>query len=226
VRIGQWLRLSVEVVGRVCHVYVGDVTEPQLTFPHFELESGELGLKPRVVGGPVWVDNVKVIEIARLSYAGPQRPIDAYQPRSLLTSWQIAGPFTRTEDVLAEGSRPAERRWREFAVDARGAVMTTKVLDFHGPRTVAYFRTTVHAEHAGRAVFRISTVDDLALWINGQFRAFIPRGELAWFDFASNTAHDGQRIPIDLIPGANEIVLRARGGVYASGGFFARLERS
>ena len=225
VRIGQWQRLRVEVVGRVCHLYVGDVAEPQLTFPHFEGDSGEFGFEPRSVGGPVWLDNVKVVEIEHLSYAGPPRPTHAYAPETLLTSWQVAGPLTRTEDALAEASAPAEARWRAFPVDARGAVVTATVVDYHGPRTVAYFRTSVRAERDERAVLHVSTVDDLALWMNGRLHAIIPRGEPAWFDFASNPAHKGQRIPVDLRAGANAIVLRTRGGVYASGGFFATLER-
>jgi len=75
IRIGQWQRIRVEIAGRTCHFYVGDVAEPQLTFSEFDLESGALGLKPRVIGGPVWVDNVKVTPITRLSYAGPPQPM-------------------------------------------------------------------------------------------------------------------------------------------------------
>jgi hypothetical protein len=225
IRIGHWQRLRVEIVGRVCHFYVGDVGEPQLTFPDFEEKSGAFGLEPRSVGGPAWVDNVKVVEITHLTYAGSPRPTRMYAPEQLLTAWQVAGPFTRTEDAIAEGFGHEKWRWRQFSVDPRGAVVTAKMVDYHGPRTVAYFRTIVHADQAARPVFHISTVQDLALWVNGRFREFVPRRELAWFDFASNTAHSGQRIPIELKAGPNEIVIRARGGVYASGGFFARLER-
>jgi len=224
IRIGKWQRLRVEVVGRVCHFYVGDVAEPQLTFPYFEGESGAFGLEPRIVGGPVWIDNVRVTKITRLSYTGAPRPGLAYTPEKMLTLWQVAGPFTRTEDALAEGSTQVDGRWRAFAADARGAAVTAKVVDYHGPQTVAYFRTIVRAERAERAVLHISTADNLALWVNGRLQWLLPKGELAWFDFASNPAHNGQRIPIDLKAGANAIVLRTRGGVYASGGFFATLE--
>ena len=44
------------------------------------------------------------------------------------------------------------------------------------------------------------------------------------FDFPSNPAHRGQRIPVPLQRGDNHLVLRVRGGVYASGGFYARME--
>jgi len=90
---------------------------------------------------------------------------------------------------------------------------------------VAYFRTTVRSERAERAALQISTIDDLALWINGRLNSFIPRGDVAWFDFASNSAHKGQRTAVYLKAGDNEIVFRVRGGVYSSGGFFVRLER-
>lgn len=52
-----------------------------------------------------------------------------------------------------------------------------------------------------------------------------PRDEREVWDFWTNEEHRGQRIPIQLREGANEIVIRVRGGVYASGGFFARVER-
>ena len=78
---------------------------------------------------------------------------------------------------------------------------------------------------AGPAVLHLSTVDDLAVWINGRFHSFVKREGLAWWDFWFNEEHGGQRIPFDLQEGANEIVIRVRGGAYASGGFFARVER-
>jgi hypothetical protein len=40
---------------------------------------------------------------------------------------------------------------------------------------------------------------------------------------ARTPAHAGRRVPLDLARGANEVVVRVRGGVYASGGFFARV---
>jgi hypothetical protein len=97
-------------------------------------------------------------------------------------------------------------------------------VDYHGPRTVAYFRTSPNVAIGGNAVLHLSTADDLAVWVNGRFHWFVPRGNAAWFDFATNPQHRGQRIPVDLQSGPNDIVIRVRGGVYATGGFFARLE--
>jgi hypothetical protein len=38
-----------------------------------------------------------------------------------------------------------------------------------------------------------------------------------------NSKHAGQSVPISLRSGQNDIVIRVRGGVYATGGFFARV---
>jgi hypothetical protein len=72
--IGEWQRFAAEVAGPVCHLYVGDLTTPKVTFGLYEADSGRLGFKPRVVGGPVWLDNVRVTGIGRLSYSGPRLP--------------------------------------------------------------------------------------------------------------------------------------------------------
>jgi hypothetical protein len=221
---GQWQRFAVEVVGAECHFYVGDMRSPQLTFSALELSAGALGLQPRSVGGPVWVDNVRVNRISQLSYDGPPRPAPGYGQDRLLTDWQVIGPLARTDDAVAEHPTETDQRWQLFAPDARGAVVTGRVVDYHGPRTVGYFRTSPNVAIGGNAVLHLSTADDLAVWVNGRFHWFVPRGNAAWFDFATNPQHRGQRIPVDLQSGPNDIVIRVRGGVYATGGFFARLE--
>jgi hypothetical protein len=226
IRPRKWQRFAVEVVGRVCHFYVGASPVPQMTFPELELDSGALGLQPRSVGGDVWVDNVKVTSIERLSYDGPPRPDPRHDPGALATRWEVLGPLTRTDDEIARSPASPGLQWRPFATDARGAVVTGTVVDFRGPNTVAYLRTRVSREAAGPAELQVSTVDDLALWVNGRFAWFIPRGEAAWFDFFREPGHAGQSIPLELLAGENELVLRVRGGVYASGGFFARVAKA
>ncbi len=225
IEIGEWQRFKVEVIGSEAHVYVGDVDLPQLTFSDLELNSGAIGLHPRSVGGDVWVDNFSVSTIQEFTYAGPPIPEPDYQPDSLVTAWQVVGPLARTEDELARDPNSHNQRWKPFLTDGRGAVVSATVVDYHGPRTVAYFRTTVESPIAGPAVLHVSTVDDLAVWINGRFHWFVRREDLAWWDFWFNEEHRGQRIPFVLQEGVNEIVIRVRGGVYASGGFFARVER-
>ena len=222
VRTAEWQRFAVEVVGRAAHFYVGDMSTPQMTFPFFELDSGAFGLQPRCCGGPVWADNVRVTSIDRLSWTGDQLPRHRYEPASLLTAWEVAGPFDRTRDEIARD--PSCHRWRSFPADERGAVVTARIVDYHGPRSAAYFRTRIDSPAAGEAVLHVSSADDLAIWINGRFRAFSSRSNAAWFDFATNPAHRGRRIPIVLKQGSNDIVMRVRGGVTATGAFFARIE--
>ena len=223
IRTGVWQRFAVEVVGRECHVFVGGAGTPQLTFPWFESDAGALGLQPRSVGADVWVDNVRVVPLSALSYGGPSVPPATYEPGALITDWMVAGPMAHTRDDLARSPGAHAGRWRPIQTDGRGAVITASVVDYHGPATVAYFRTLVSRRNAGPAVLEISTVDDLALWVNGRFHWFIPRAAAAWFDFFRTSAHAGQRIPLDLKSGDNEMVFRVRGGVYASGGYFARI---
>jgi hypothetical protein len=223
--VGEWQRFKVEAIGSTCHFYVGDMSTPQLTFAELELKAGAIGLKPRSVGGDVWVDNIVVTSIRKFSYVGPPRPLPIrYETEALLKEWKVVGPLVQTRDDLARRPAAWERRWRPFATDRRGAVLTSRVVDYLGPRTVAYFRTQIKADRNKKAILHLSTVDDLAVWVNGRFRAFIAREELAWHDFRRNPNHQGQRTPIELKRGVNEIVFRVRGGVYASGGFFAGLE--
>lgn len=225
IRIGEWQRFKVEVIGAEAHFYVGDMEKPRLTFSSLEIDSGALGLKPRSVGGEVWVDNLSVESIESFGYSGSPIPPVEYHPEQLLTEWKVIGPLPRTEDMVARRPGEFEDRWRPFSADDRGAVVTGRVVDYHGPNTVAYFRTRVMADAPGDAVLHLSTVDDLAVWVNGLFWWFVDRDRRAWHDFWSNPQHESQRIPISLLQGENEIVLRVRGGVYASGGFFARIEQ-
>jgi hypothetical protein len=221
-----WTRFKVEVIGSTCHFYVGNMEVPQLTFSELELSSGEIGLQPRSVGEDVWVDNIRVSSIKAFSYTGPAKPDGlTYDTDSLLTKWEVIGPLERTNDAVAQKYKNRINKWRPFPTDRRGAVITAQVVDYHGPNTVAYFRTTFSVQNAGEVFLNISTVDDLALWVNGRFQWFIPKGNLAWYDFWKNPEHKGRLIPLSAAAGKNEIVLRVRGGVYASGGFFARIEQ-
>jgi hypothetical protein len=221
IRTAQWQQFAVEVVENAAHFYVGGSPTPQLTFSGFERRSGAIGLQPRSIGGDVWIDNIRVIAIERLSYAGP--PIPAVRPdrSELLTEWTVAGPFTAGDDSLAQSPERHARQWRPFETDDRGAVVSGRVVDYHGPNTVAYYRTRVRSETDRRAELRLSTVDDLAIWLNGRLHSHVARGDAAWFDFLQNPSRKPQSIPLELKAGINELVLRVRGGVYASGGFFA-----
>lgn len=221
---GRWQRFRVEIVDGVAHFYVGDFTIPALTFPIAEPGRGLLGLQPRSVGSDVWVDNLTVRAIMRHSYTGEQRPgVGSLPPHAPTRLWDVLGPLPRTNDAVVRF--PDEHPWRPFLPDARGAIETARVVDYHGPNTVAYFRTSVSADVAGRATMRVSSVDDLAVWVNGEFNGFAPREDYAWFDVGRNAEHAGNPIPITLRRGVNTVVVRVRGGTYAAGGFFVRFER-
>ena len=232
--IGRWHRFVAEVKGRDCHVYIGETKAPDLTFDLFEGTSGPIGFKPRIVGWPVWIDNVRVTSIDRPSYDGPPIPEIAYDATDLLTDWEVFGPLHGPSIELERGEAKTRSAalWRPFAVDRRGAVVTGRVTEYASERPVAYFRTRVSSNQAKEAVLHFSTTDELALFVNGQFNGFVYRdGYLAidndwnaWHDFALNPDHVGTRVRVPLREGSNEIVLRVRNGQFASGGFFGRLE--
>jgi hypothetical protein len=233
VLIGEWGRFTAEVIGTVCHFYVGDLTTPKITFELPDLDSGPAGLKPRVVGGAVWVDNVRVEDLDGFSYQGPSLPRDVdYRPDLLVTDWEVLGPLPRAVEALEFASPPyesvtlageGEYSWRNFQIDRRGGVLTGRVVDFHGPNTVAYFRTDLTVPEGVEARLELSSVDDLALWRNGAFQGYRYAEDLAWHDFGRNPDHPVTGWSLPLLPGMNHILIRVRGGRYASGGFFARL---
>jgi len=230
ITIGEWQRFALEVVGRDCHLYLGSFDEPAITTDLFEGERGAFGLKPRVAGGPVWVDDLRVTRIERATWQGPRRPpAPSYQPDRLVTEWLALGPLLATSAavegavnatavVVHEHGGPA--RFAPFETDARGAVVTARLVDFRGPATVAYFATMVEVDVPSR--FALSSIDDFAVWVDGEFRGYGYAGRFAWHDFAWNDEH-GTSGSVELTPGRHVILIRVRGGRYASGGFFAAL---
>lgn len=224
VRAGEWQRFRMEVVSGVAHVYIGPGNVPQLTFMIPEAGPGRLGFQPRSVGKAVLLDNIVVRRLDRHSYQGPPIPAPDYQ-RGRELAWQAAGPYDRTRDAIVSDSVEYSDVWRAFEADSRGAIETARLLDFHGPNTVAYLRTRVHADSSGPAILRLSSVDDVALWVNGRFEGFYYRQDQAWHDHDRNDAHAGTAIRIRLNRGQNVIAVRVRGGTYAAGGFFAALDR-
>ncbi len=233
--IGRWQRFAAEVRGSACHFYVGDLEVPKVTFDFYEGTAGKAGFKPRVVGGPVWIDNLRVTAIDELSYRGPRRPLGiVYDTADAITDWQALGPLTRTHtsvetatgrvDAVTDGG--SEHRWRPFPADPRGAVISGRVTDFLGSRTVAYFRTSVEVAEGEQARLELSSLDPMAIWVDGGFEGYIERRDrFAWHDFGRNPEHPRTGGYIPLAPGVHHLLIRVRGGAYATGGFFARLAR-
>jgi hypothetical protein len=229
IKIGTWQRFALEVVGSDAHLYVGNMDEPQITFPFYEGDRGAFGFKPRNPGGAVWIDALRVTPIDGFTYDGPPLPDIAYDTDGLVVDWQVLGPLTRSyaeietspfdgDLALRDGNRTV--RWSPFETDPRGAVITGKVTDYEGPRRVAYLHATVNSNTDQEVPFGLSTVDNLALWINGRFLGFVSRSDTAWWDFRTNEDHGGVQGSVKLRAGENHILVRVVGGTYATGGFF------
>lgn len=219
IRIGEWQHFKLEVDSRAAHLYVGDMETPRLTFSFLELTSGAIGFQPRCCGGPTWIDNIRVSSIASLQYDGPPRPSIDYGANPVVRTWEVAGPYPEHHDDVARNHD--SRDWRPYQPDGRGAVISGAVTDWTGDSTVAYFRAHVTVPRDTTVVLGLSSVDDLALWVNGHFLGYVAGQGLAWHDFWTNPDHDGVREPIRVRRGRNDFVFRVRGGVYASGGFYA-----
>ncbi len=236
IRTQQWQRFAAEVVDRICHFYVGDLQTPKVTFDLYEGDTGKAGFKPREVGGAVWIDNIRVTALAQLSYRGPRLPAGInYQPENLVTDWGVLGPLTKAMPeieaapspvaVAAVSDQGAMNHWRRFATDSRGAVVTGQVTEYTGSRTVAYFATTIRVEASETATLQFSTADNLAVWRNGKFEGYFDRDQFAWHDFGKSPKHPPEYAYIRLAPDVNQVLVRVRGGQYATGGFFARVVR-
>ncbi|MGD8329245.1 MAG: hypothetical protein PVJ49_07390, partial [Acidobacteriota bacterium] len=230
--IGEWQHFAAEVIGSVCHFYVGDMSVPKVTFDHYEGGAGRVGFKPRVVGGPVWLDNVRVVAIDAPSYTGAPRPAGMdHRSDELVTDWRALGPLSRIAVPVERAADPASvivdvdgvaRAFEPFVTDGRGAVVTGRVVEFLGSGTVAYFATRIVVPEGSSAELQLSTIDDLALWNNGVFKGYVLRDTFAWHDVGRNPDHPPTD-SLSLEPGVHNVLVRVRGGAYASGGFFARL---
>ena len=232
IQIGRWHSFKMEVMGAVCHIYIDDMVTPKITFALYEGTSGQVGFNSRVVGSPAWIDNIRVTSIEQLQYDGPGIPDISYRPDSLITNWEVIGPVAGATAAIERPGPEPQYTWRPFQTDLRGAVISGRVTEFRGGRPVAYFRTTVAAEAPRQAVLHLSSVDELAVWVNGRFQGYVYRqgyvddGDWnAWYDFWENPDHEGRRLTVDLAAGENHIVIRTYNGHFASGGFFAAWER-
>ena len=238
IQIGRWHAFKMEVMGTDCHIYIDDMDTPKTTFALYKGTSGQVGFNSRVAGSPAWIDNILVTSIEKLQYDGPGIPDIRYQTDSLITDWEVIGPVAgATAAIERSGPGPRvidsgqEYTWQPFETDLRGAVISGRVTEFRGGRPVAYFRTTMSADEPRQAVLHFSSVDELAVWVNGRFQGYVYRQGYvddddwnAWYDFWENPDHEGRRITVDLEAGENYVVIRTYNGQFASGGFFAKWE--
>jgi hypothetical protein len=234
VTIGAWQRFALEVVGGEAHLYVGAMDRPVMALPFGAPPRGAFGFEPRNPGGPVWIDDVSVRTIPRFSNPAVRDSAPSYRPHERLTDWQSLGPLTSHAAALERDGFPLGATveddgrtlaWEPFETDTRGAVVTGRLTEFRGARRVAYFRTSLRADAPGPATLELATADALALWLNGDFVGFAPAQAAVWWDAGDNEDHRPIRARLELRQGANDLVVRALGGTYASGGFFAALRR-
>ena len=241
IEIGKWHSFKMEVVDQTCHLYINDMTRPKITFDLFELDSGKVGFQPRVAGGGVWIDDIKVTAIKELNYIGENIPLVKYEPDSLITNWEVFGPLTKP-NVEVEQAQISEddsmdslgtnTGWKNFETDARGAVITARITEYQGQNTVAYFRTWLLAEKDTTVILHFTTTDELTLYLNGRDSGRVYRDGYiskdndwnAWYDFWKNPQHIGRKKKISLKTGKNQLVVRVRNGQFASGGFFVYRE--
>lgn len=231
IHTGQWQRFKAEIIGSMCHFYVGDMHTPKVTFDFPYLTSGPLGFEPRVVGGDVWLDNIQATAIDHFHYSGPLIPDTQYEPQQLVTDWQVIGPFAGSQVEIERDGVPTQKtyrefgrayRWERFAADLRGALVTSRLVDFTGPRHRAYLYTNLKADREEEVTLLFSTANELFVWFNGQFLGYVYKEDFAWHDFWKNEQHRSRRSlrSVRLKPGDNHLLILVNGGNYAGGGFF------
>ncbi|MFK7770994.1 MAG: hypothetical protein AB8F94_02600 [Saprospiraceae bacterium] len=243
IKIGVWHTFKMEVINEICHLYINDMERPKITFDLFELESGKIGFQPRVTGGAVWIDDIKVTSIKQLNYKGENIPNIKYEPDSLITNWEVFGPLTKPNlaieqtvnyDDASMEINGANLTWENFKTDARGALITARITEYQGENTVAYFRTSLVAEKDKTVILHFTTTDELALYLNGKDAGRVYRDGYvskdndwnAWYDFWKNPKHKGRKKKISLKKGKNQLVIRVRNGQFASGGFLVYMENN
>ncbi len=233
---GEWQHFKMEVMGTVCHFYVGDMETPKLTFDFHEFSSGRVGFEPRVSGSECWIDNISVSSISGFHYEGPVLPegID-HKPHQLITDWDAIGPFRRRvdsieKDVFSSNQTYTEvrtnSRWIPFEADGRGCVVSGKIIEWMSGRNYAYFHSEIIAAKSQKSKLQFSTTNDLQVWINGRPVGEIGRTQFAWYDFWENPQHAGGEMEVTLKKGANHLVILDRGlgfKGYSGDGFYARI---
>jgi hypothetical protein len=224
IRIGEWHRFRIELVDGAVHFYAGSSTTPRLTFDQFGAQRGDIGFRPRVVGSRVWIDNIRVTAIERFSAPAARPPIETARHK-LITAWEVFGPLAQADETLELGRAHEAKSpdWNPFPTDPRGAVVAARIIDYLGPRAIAYFRSRIHSDSARTVTLRLASLNHAAVWLNGRFLGHANPVTTAWYDIAADSTRPHINAPLRLQAGENILVLRLRGGQYASGGFYAAL---
>lgn len=237
ISIRTWKHFKYEVFGDACHLYVGDMETPKVTFHGYQHTSGQVGFRPRSSGSACWIDNIEVHKISKLSYQGQVIPENvSWDPNQLITDWDAIGPFLNRVHDIEEAKTFKNRtytelgnqhKWASFPTDHRGCVISGKICDFNPPeRRFAYFHTKIYSEKNSKGKLGFSSRSDLKVFVNGKSRGRINKVNHIWPDFWKMRRHASTEIETPLNKGINHIVVLVDGGRYPGCGFYATLEKN
>ena len=229
VEVGKWKKFRAEIFDSTCHFYLGDMETPQITFNCFSYTSGSVGFKPRFSGAECWIDSVSVHRISALSYKGKSIPDIEYTDKdSMITSWNICGPFFYKQPLLEEGTivtdESAGIRWDTISADYRGCFVISELSERYSGKRILYAYKRINSSQDQKATLHFSTTNPIFVWINKEYIGPVKPTRMAWFDFLSNEEHAGSAISFDLKRGENTILLKIQGGLYGGDGFYSSLE--
>jgi hypothetical protein len=227
----KWHKFKAEVIGPICHLYIGDMETPTITYNFFEFSSGRFGFKPRFSGSLVWLDNIKAARIKEFGYKGPILPAGIiHKPEKLITQWDFIGPFgRRIPGIEKDGFLPGktyaddnkEFKWEPFQTDGRGCVVSGRICEKFSSKIYVYFHTEIVSENQKEVALEFSSTDRLMVWLNGSSLGLIMPQGVAWYDFRENPEHAGKKVKAVLKPGKNHLLVLCGGGVYGGDGFYA-----
>ena len=233
IEINEWGSFKAQIIGSECHFYVKNMHIPKVVFPFYENFKGRVGFKPRLRGGEVWLDNIRVKNIDEFSYSEKGKFNNIiYNKDSLLTDWKVSGPYkSRVAEIENPGENVTNKdqqnyKWEKFESDQRGCVIAGRITRYSTEEKYAYFLTEITSEENVMADMQFSTLNKLHVWVNSEYAGMIENQPYAWYDFFLNPEHKGNSLAINLQEGANKILVLVEGGNYGGDGFYAYIKKN
>ena len=150
----------------------------------------------------------------------------------MINDWKAIGPFNKRIDdveksvenlpIIIDGQTYS---WSEFATDERGCLLAGKLCRYSTDQKLAYFSTQIDSDKNLQTVIEFSSKNNLQVWVNSNFVGNIEKQRNAWFDFFQNPEHSGNRLPIELRKGTNQILVLVEGGNYSGDGVYAYVKK-
>jgi hypothetical protein len=216
---GTWYDFRLDVHGRTALLFIGDLTNPVVSFDEAPNSSGSLGLEARPGrGDPVWVDDIRITALE--ATANPETKL---LPTSRLNGWQSQAAIEDPQDAALKPPELDPSKWLDLSPDTRGAIITGQLTQYvSGERSVVYLRAGFEAD-AGQKVasLAISAANRVDVWMNGYYRGSVAPERYIWADHIDSPAHFGARLPLLPSEGRNEMTFRVYGRNFAGGGFYA-----